>query len=241
MNEKRLLILTSILVVALIGMIGYQGYHLQQLNHRIETLQVASGPIDPPTSIPSQSSQPSVTVNPQPGGAVDPFQSLWDDPVFGSDDWNPFEEIQRMQQHMDRMFSSTLNRLHASPSFGPVAADSFYLPELDLREEEDNYMVTFDLPGIEDSRIDIRVDGRRLSISGERNETIEQEDDSGRIIREERRLGKFERSLTLPGPIDREAVVTNYEDGVLTIALPKAGEEEPRKIPLDSGKDQPAS
>ncbi|MCA9450435.1 MAG: Hsp20/alpha crystallin family protein, partial [Candidatus Omnitrophica bacterium] len=234
-----LLILSSILVVALIGMIGYQSYHIHQLTTHVQGLQTASAPAGPPTGPPV----PGVTINPQPGPApVDPFQRIWDDPLFGTDDWSPFQDIQRIQQQMDRMFSSTLNRFNASPSFGPMAMSSTYLPELDVEDEGDHYAVTIDLPGLEDSQVDIQVDGRNLTLSGVREATTEEEDDSGKVIRRERNLGRFERSVTLPGPVDQDAVEANYEDGVLKITLPKSTDtEESRKIPLNSGTKNPAS
>ncbi|MCA9425895.1 MAG: Hsp20/alpha crystallin family protein [Candidatus Omnitrophica bacterium] len=242
MNEKRLLILSSILVIALIGMIGYQSYHIHNLTTHIQNLQIASVPTVPMTGTSTQPAAPSVTINPKSGQPMDPFQGLWDDSAFGSDEWNPFDEIQRMQQHMDRMFSSTLNRVNASPSFGPLAMDSTYLPELDLKDEGDHYVVTVDLPGLENSQVDIQVEGRNLSIAGMREAATEEADNSGKVIRSERNLGKFERTVVLPGPVDKDSVEANYEDGVLKITLPKSTDSgESRKIPLNSGNQPPAS
>ena len=240
MNEKRLLILAALLVVALIGMIGVQAYHLQQLNTQLQHLQVAQTPSVGQVTFQAPSNPDPY---PAPSGSKSPaIEDLWSLSGIGSEDWNPFEEIQRMQAQMDRMFSSTLNQFQASPNFGSIASDPYFLPELDLKDEGERYVATLDLPGLDQSRVDIRVEGQALTVSGERDATKKDEDANGKVIRQERSVGKFERRVPLPGPVDQDKVEANYENGVLTITLPKAEEDTTaRKIPLNSGPTPPTS
>ncbi len=243
MNEKRLLLLVAVLVVGLIGVIGVQAYHLHGLHTQVQQLKLAESTPAISVSSPSPISRQSGNL-PLQAPSSNPIlpDDFWSSSGFGSDDWNPFEEIQRMQAHMDRKFNSTLNQFQASPNFGAIALDSFFLPELDLQEEEDRYVATLDLPGLDQSRVDIQVEGQTLSITGQRDETVTDEDNQGRMIRRERSVGNFERRVSLPGPVNQEGVEAHYDNGVLTISLPKAERESNiRKVPLQSNDTNPPS
>ncbi|MBN2143446.1 MAG: Hsp20/alpha crystallin family protein [Candidatus Aureabacteria bacterium] len=135
--------------------------------------------------------------------------------------WNPFEEMQRMREAMDHMFQNSLGRFKSSPNYKGLLQDDFFSPDMDLKEKEDQYIVRLDIPGMDKSDINITLSDRVLSVSG-RRDIQHQEKDSNQMLRQERYQGQFKRSLTLPGPVDEGKMKAQYQNGVLTIIIPKA-------------------
>lgn len=103
-------------------------------------------------------------------------------------------------------------------------------PAYDVAETETHYELSFDLPGMKQEDINIEVQDRVLSISGERKR-----EENG-VRHSERFYGRFERQFTLPDNVNAEAVEANYEHGVLKIALPKLEEVKPRKVQINAAK-----
>jgi HSP20 family protein len=101
-------------------------------------------------------------------------------------------------------------------------------PSLDLAETDGALEVRLDIPGMEAKDIDIQVNGNMLTISGERKE--EREEKGKTYHRVERRCGSFSRSVTLPCPVNEQAVEAQYKNGTLTVKLPKTDEAKARKI-----------
>lgn len=138
---------------------------------------------------------------------------------FDDDSWSPFDEFQNMRERMDRMFNDSYNRFRLSPFFDENKKDSF-LPQTDLIEEDNRYVVKMNIPGSDKAEIQVDVEGDTLTVKA-KTQTAQKKEDSDSYLRMERRMGSFQRTLTLPGPVDSGAMETEYEDGVLTIILPK--------------------
>lgn len=185
----------------------------------------------PPVYVPPQTPAPQpppVASSPQSptplGVQADPFFGM--DP-FGStgiDDWDPFKEMQLMHQRMERMFNDSFGRFQTNPQFSGQSSVLQFSPDADLRDQGDHYQILMDLPGADKTGIEVKVEGQTLMVSGKRDEQIEEKDSNGTVIRSERHSGQFQRSIPLPGPVRNEAVEARYENGVLTITLPKATE-----------------
>jgi len=158
---------------------------------------------------------------PQEPNSFWPDDEWWNMP-FDPNTWDPFSEMEQMQERMNSIFHNAFGRFERSPRFGNLYREPLFSPKLDLTEEKDHYIVRIDLPGTEEAKVDIQIDGQTLRIKGEREELIEKSDEDGHVIQRERRLGHFDRSISLPGPVDDAKMTTNYEDGILTIILPKA-------------------
>ena len=107
-------------------------------------------------------------------------------------------------------------------------------PRMDVVERDGEFVVRTDLPGIKKEDINITLENGLLTISGEAKEETE-EKEGGQVIRQERRYGKYMRSLRVATPIDEKRVKANYKDGVLELVLPKAEEAKPKKITVDVG------
>lgn len=138
------------------------------------------------------------------------------------EDWNPFQEIQRMRDQIDKMFGRSLERFRGEPDFDLSWLKKPYIPAADFESKEDHYLITMDVPGMEKSKLEVSIEGLLLQIKGQRDEIVEKKD--GETLHAERMHGQFLRAFTLPSGIDPGQTKAEYKDGVLTITIPK-GEE----------------
>ena len=136
--------------------------------------------------------------------------------------WDPFGDF-------DTLFNSLLRpgAREVSETWGQAL-----MPALDVSESDDAYHVTAELPGVSKDDLDITINDGVLTINAETRHESEQKD-KGRMIRQERRYGKFVRSMRLGGDVDEDKVKANYEDGVLHLTLPKSEDVKPRKIDVE--------
>lgn len=130
---------------------------------------------------------------------------------------NPFEEIERMFERMNRQFSelSEGDQLPAPTSSSPGTVS------MDVAEQTDEYVVTADLPGFEKDDIDLSISERTLRVSAEHEESTDEEDEEGTYLRRERRRQSVSRAITLPEEVAEEDASAAYNNGVLTVTLPK--------------------
>ncbi|OGW68988.1 MAG: hypothetical protein A2036_00290 [Omnitrophica bacterium GWA2_50_21] len=145
-------------------------------------------------------------------------------------DWDPFLEMERMQQHINSLFSHSLNSLMHGPSAGFPQLPQFE-PDADIRETENEYVIKMDLPGMERDKINVEVKDHLLSVSGERK--TENEHQGQGFYRSELSYGSFSRSLPLPGDVNPEKVTAEYLNGVLVVKLAKIN---PDKTPQPVAK-----
>lgn len=107
-------------------------------------------------------------------------------------------------------------------------------PRLDVVERDNEFVVKAEMPGMKKDDIEVSLENGVLTITAEtRSETEEKEGD--RVIRQERRYGKYLRSLRLGKEIDEKKVKASYKDGILELVLPKAEEVKPKKIAVNVG------
>lgn len=135
--------------------------------------------------------------------------------------WNPVRDMAEMQSALDRLFENTLQTYSANGGHNWLA--------LDVHEDENSYTVKADVPGLTPDNLDITLHENVLTIHAEFN-TEKTQEENGRVIVSERRSGSFRRSVTLPVNVDADKVVADYENGVLTLTLPKSEAARPRQI-----------
>ena len=135
--------------------------------------------------------------------------------------WNWRSEIDRIRREMDWLTEGLAGSLIREPSPG-------VFPLMNVTEDNDNYYVHAELPGIKPDELDISVTGDSLTISGERK--IDPEDENANYHRRERESGKFSRALSLPGQIDTSKVEASTANGVLTVVLSKSEAAKPKQI-----------
>lgn len=137
--------------------------------------------------------------------------------------WNPLRELAAMQTAMDRLFDESWRPWMEE---GRLPATSL---ALNVHEDEKAYTVSTELPGVKSENIKVSVDGDYLLIDAEiPEETVENK----RTLMKERRYGRYARRVRLPMPINFQNAEASYQDGVLTLTLPKAEEAQPKLIPV---------
>ena len=160
-------------------------------------------------------------------------------PFSSSRELRGFDPLTELHREMNRLFDSVFSGGPGGALAGSPASQSYYMqpPRLDVREDERELCVSVDLPGVNPSDVDVRLDGDLLTISGEKkSETNEQQ--AGYHVME-RGYGRFQRSVQLPFAPDPNQVQADCEHGVLTIRLPKEGQvERSRRIEVRSGGGQ---
>jgi HSP20 family protein len=109
------------------------------------------------------------------------------------------------------------------------------VPAMDMRETDDEYVVELEMPGVKPEDTEVTLEGRTLVIRGRFGEEREDRGGKERYMVRERRTGSFTRAVTLPGAVDSERVSSSFENGELSIVLPKAEEQKARRIPVGGG------
>lgn len=146
---------------------------------------------------------------------TNPWISPWSDPL---------DLVTDLQDDMNRLFSSSLRR-------GPRSPLGDFFPSLEVKEDESQYLLHLDVPGMERKDLDISVSGNTLTVKGERK-SEEHKKEKG-CFYSERQYGSFQRSVELPTEVDPEKVAANYKDGVLELVLPKSEKARPKQIKVD--------
>lgn len=126
------------------------------------------------------------------------------------------------------------NRFFEPMNGGGTGLDALnaWAPALDLYEDKDNILVKAEVPGMRKEDIEISLHENTLTIAGERKN--EKKYEGSKTAREERFYGRFQRSFVLPKTVDAGKVKASYQDGILTVTLPKTAESKPRQIQVQS-------
>jgi HSP20 family protein len=139
--------------------------------------------------------------------------------------WEPFSELVSLREAMDRLFEEGITR----PQFWWGLTQ----PPVDMYQTDKDIIVSASIPGVKPEELDISVVGDTLTIKGETKgeEKVEREN----YFFQERRYGSFTRTLTLPMPVQADKAEAKFENGVLTLTLPKAEQAKAKKIAVKSG------
>lgn len=134
-----------------------------------------------------------------------------------------WREMDRLQREMNRLFEDySPMRVRSAPSY----------PALNVWSNEEGLLVTAEVPGVSPEDIEVNVIGDTLNLSGARKPDELKE--GARYHRQERGYGKFSRTLQLPFPVSVAKIEANFKNGVLSVSLPRAEEDKPRKIAVKS-------
>ncbi|WP_277552689.1 archaeal heat shock protein Hsp14 [Halobaculum limi] len=143
---------------------------------------------------------------------------------------NPFEELEELLERMSRQFEESPYVWEPEGRIGKLTAKFEAMP-VDVADHDAEFVVTVDLPGFDRDDIDVRVTDRTLHIDADHEEAVDQAEEQ--YIRHERRRESMQRSIRLPGDVDKEQVNARMKNGVLTVTLPKVEAEEARSIDID--------
>lgn len=148
-------------------------------------------------------------------------------PFAGTD----FAPLFSFRRELDRLFNDR---------FGG-AGTTGWAPAVDVREDNNNLFLDVELPGINPDDVDINVDNGVLMISGEKHTENRENKEDQRFHTVERSYGAFFRSFQLPQGIDENQINASFNNGVLTIDIPKSALPQPRKIQIGGGSRQQVS
>lgn len=140
--------------------------------------------------------------------------------------FSPTSELRRMQREIDRLFDDVFPT-RAENGEGSAAV---WAPRADVSETEEAYVLHIDAPGLKKDDFNISWQDGILTVSGDRK--WEEKEERENFVRIERSFGHFFRSFTLPNTIKSEEISGSYNEGVLTIRVPKAEESKPRRIEI---------
>jgi len=141
--------------------------------------------------------------------------------------WEPTRGLTTLQDQVNRLFNDSFRRSDAE------AGLSTWTPSVDVYETEHELVVKADLPEIDPKDLDIRVESNVLTISGERK--FEKKVNEENYLRVERSYGSFARSFTLANTVNPEGIKADYQNGVLTLSIPKREEAKPKQIKVNVG------
>jgi HSP20 family protein len=141
-----------------------------------------------------------------------------------------FRGLNSLQDQVNRLFDETFSRGRSAES-----EMGTWAPAVDIYETEQELVLKADLPEVNQQEIDIRIENNMLTIRGERKFHNEVSQDN--YLRVERAYGPFSRSFSLPNTINIEAIKADYQNGVLSIRMPKREESRPKQIRIGVGSN----
>jgi HSP20 family protein len=141
--------------------------------------------------------------------------------------WEPFNEMVSLRAAVNQLFQDSFIR----PGSWLMPFDGAQ-PAVDMIATKDEVIVKASVPGIKPDDIDISLTGDQLTIKGETKS--EQKIEEGSYIRQERRFGSFQRTVALPTSVISDKARAEFENGVLTLTLPKSAEVKPKTIKVQA-------
>lgn len=144
---------------------------------------------------------------------------------FDSRSLSPFRDFSQMQDSFDRLF----NEVASLRKTGDMQSLSFS-PSCEVAEENNSYVLKFDLPGVSKDQVKVETDKNQITVRAERKE--EKKSESKKKYLSEMYYGSYTRSFTLPSQVDENKVEAKFENGVLTVTVPKTESMKAKQIPI---------
>jgi len=139
--------------------------------------------------------------------------------------WEPSRGTANLREEINRLFNDAFERT------GEESNLTSWAPAVDIFETEHELVVKADLPAVDPKDLDIRVENNILTIRGERE--FDKKVDENNYLRVERAYGSFARSFSLANTVNAEAIKADYQNGVLTLSIPKREEAKPKQIKVN--------
>lgn len=128
-----------------------------------------------------------------------------------------------LRREIDRLFDDM---------YGGSSSRGTWTPSANVRESKDAVLLEMELPGIAPDQVDISIENDMLTVRGEKREERREEEEEGRYYLIERNYGSFSRAFSLPPGVDPDQVKADFENGLLTITIPRAALPQPRRIQI---------
>ena len=143
--------------------------------------------------------------------------------------WDPFREAVTLREAMDRLFEDS----YTPARRGDQAAAQVWRLPLDAYVTAEEIIVLANMPGVKPEAVEITIEGDTLTIRGERPAPIE----NVNYVMQERTFGKFQRTLNINIPVDANRAEARYDNGLLTLVIPKAEAAKPKVIQVATKQD----
>ena len=140
--------------------------------------------------------------------------------------WQPFSDMVTLRQAMDRLFEDSFVR---PTRFTSLFGEGAEMP-IDIYQTDEDVVVKASVPGIKPEEVEITITSDTLTIKGETK--TEEEVKKENYFRKERSYGAFSRSILLPSSLQTDKAEATFENGVLTLTIPKAEESKPKQIKI---------
>ena len=142
--------------------------------------------------------------------------------------WSPFQELTTLHTTMDRLFG---DMLEGDTNTSTSGVPTFRLP-IDISETENGYVIKAPIAGFKPEEVEVHLSGGVLSISAKHKE--ERTEKKGKYLRRELAFGNFERQIGLPNDVRGEDIKATFNNGVLTVEVPRAPKPQPKRIEVRS-------
>ena len=146
--------------------------------------------------------------------------------------WDPFREAVSLREAMDRLFEDSFTPARRQQN-GNSGERTMRLP-LDAYVTAEEIVILANMPGVKPEDVEITIEGDTLTIRGERTRPLENVD----YVMQERPFGKFQRTLNINIPVDANRAEARYENGLLTLVIPKAEAAKPKVIQVGTKQAQ---
>jgi HSP20 family protein len=149
--------------------------------------------------------------------------------------WTPSTELANLHSAMDRLFDDFFGATPPANRDGERSLPTYPLP-LDVREVENGYEIHAQVPGFKPEEVDVTFSEGVLGIQAQHSEQSEEK--SGGWLRREVAYGNYQRSIQLPGDVKEEDISASFENGILTVTVPKVPRQQPKRIEITSGSQK---
>jgi HSP20 family protein len=146
--------------------------------------------------------------------------------------WDPIRATATLQNRINRLLRESFNPEGAEEALTTTG----FAPPVDVYEDEHNFTLKIEVPGVEEKDIDVRIENNTLIVHGERKFEKEEKEENYRRV--ERQYGSFSRSFTVPNSVDPGQVSAHYDKGVLKINLAKKAEAKPKQIKINVASEK---
>lgn len=144
----------------------------------------------------------------------------------GTPRFAPWRDLEEVSNRLARLFDE-------GSSLSTGTNGGSWIPAVNVQESKDELTLTAELPGMDEDQISIEMENNVLTISGEKLEERTEGEEERRYHLWERRYGTFQRSFTLPRTVKADEIRATFDNGVLTVHLPKVAEAKGRKISVE--------
>ena len=140
--------------------------------------------------------------------------------------WDPFQEFADIQNRLTSLFKQENGERGGTD----LLSSTDWAPAVDVSEDDNEYLITADLPDVKKDEVKVELENGTLTITGERTREKKEKDKKKKYHRVERSYGRYSRAFHVPDDVATDNVVASFKDGVLKVHLPKCEKKKPKSV-----------